>query len=74
MVDARGGAATWTGTETFDWAGARIGQAEGPAARIGHPHCPTCGQPVVRQSATQMVDRVLAWPAKCFRRVEESLR
>ena len=28
-------------------------------ARAGTPHCPTCGQPVIRQSATQIVDRVL---------------
>ncbi|HJQ95420.1 MAG TPA: excinuclease ABC subunit UvrA, partial [Acidimicrobiia bacterium] len=28
-------------------------------ARVGVPHCPTCGQPVLRQSATQMVDRLL---------------
>jgi excinuclease ABC subunit A len=32
-------------------------------ARVGVPHCPDCGRPVVRQSATQIVDRVLAWPA-----------
>ncbi|HEX6938720.1 MAG TPA: excinuclease ABC subunit UvrA [Longimicrobiales bacterium] len=32
-------------------------------ARCGTPHCPTCGRAVVRQSATQIVDRVLAWPA-----------
>ncbi|HEX2187302.1 MAG TPA: hypothetical protein VHG51_00320, partial [Longimicrobiaceae bacterium] len=30
-------------------------------ARAGTPHCPTCGQPVQRQSATQIVDRVLEW-------------
>jgi excinuclease ABC subunit A len=28
-------------------------------ARVGTPHCPTCGRPVIRQSATQIVDRVL---------------
>jgi excinuclease ABC subunit A len=32
-------------------------------ARTGAPHCPTCGHAVVRQSATQMVERVLGWPA-----------
>ncbi|MGH7507327.1 MAG: excinuclease ABC subunit UvrA, partial [Longimicrobiales bacterium] len=32
-------------------------------ARVGTPHCPTCGRPVRRQSATQIVDQVLAWPA-----------
>jgi excinuclease ABC subunit A len=29
-------------------------------ARVGVPHCPTCGQPVLRQSASQVVERVLA--------------
>jgi excinuclease ABC subunit A len=29
-------------------------------ARVGIPHCPNCGEPVVRQSATQIVDNVLA--------------
>ncbi len=28
-------------------------------ARAGTPHCSTCGEPVIRQSATQIVDRVL---------------
>jgi len=33
-------------------------------ARVGVPHCPNCGQPVRRQSATQIVDQVLALPEK----------
>ncbi len=28
-------------------------------ARAGTPHCPNCGAPVLRQSATQIVDRLL---------------
>ena len=28
-------------------------------ARVGIPHCPECGQPILRQSATQIVDQVL---------------
>jgi len=28
-------------------------------ARAGTPHCPNCGEPVIRQSASQIVDRVL---------------
>jgi len=28
-------------------------------ARAGTPHCPTCGDPVLRQSASMMVDRIL---------------
>jgi len=32
-------------------------------ARVGTPHCPSCGNPVERQSATQIVERVMALPA-----------
>ena len=31
-------------------------------ARIGHPHCPRCGEPVSRQTPQQIVDRLLALP------------
>src|ERR1700741_2602969 len=31
-------------------------------ARAGTPHCPNCGRPVERQSATQIADAVLTWP------------
>ena len=31
-------------------------------ARVGTPHCPSCGRPVRRQSATQIASRVAAWP------------
>src|SRR5688572_12851221 len=32
-------------------------------ARAGTPHCPNCGRPVQRQSAAQIGDIVLGWPA-----------
>ena len=32
-------------------------------ARAGTPHCPTCGRPVQRQSAAQISETVLTWPA-----------
>ena len=32
-------------------------------ARAGTPHCPNCGRPVARQSAGQIADIVLGWPA-----------
>jgi excinuclease ABC subunit A len=32
-------------------------------ARAGTPHCPNCGRPVQRQSAAQIADTILAWPA-----------
>ncbi|MBI2879897.1 MAG: excinuclease ABC subunit UvrA, partial [Candidatus Rokubacteria bacterium] len=32
-------------------------------ARIGVPHCPSCGQPIAAQTVQQMVDRVLTLPA-----------
>ena len=28
-------------------------------ARVGRPHCPTCGRPVARQTPQQIVDRIL---------------
>ncbi len=31
-------------------------------ARIGHPHCPQCGEPIARQSAEQIIDAVMAFP------------
>ncbi|NDJ85778.1 MAG: excinuclease ABC subunit UvrA [Chloroflexi bacterium] len=31
-------------------------------ARVGRPHCPTCGQPLEAQSAQQIVDTVAAMP------------
>ncbi|HEX6535894.1 MAG TPA: excinuclease ABC subunit UvrA [Gemmatimonadaceae bacterium] len=31
-------------------------------ARVGIPHCPSCGRPVQRQSASQIADTVLGWP------------
>jgi excinuclease ABC subunit A len=31
-------------------------------ARIGHPHCPTCGDPISQQSAEQIVDAVMSSP------------
>jgi excinuclease ABC subunit A len=33
-------------------------------ARIGIPHCPVCGREIAQQSVDQMVDRVLALPAR----------
>ncbi|MEJ2579489.1 MAG: excinuclease ABC subunit UvrA, partial [Kineosporiaceae bacterium] len=31
-------------------------------ARIGVPHCPTCGEPITRQTPQQIVDRLLELP------------
>src|SRR5579863_8435187 len=31
-------------------------------ARVGKPHCPTCGRPVARQTPQQIVDRVMELP------------
>jgi len=31
-------------------------------ARIGHPHCPNCGDPISQQSAEQIIDAVLTLP------------
>ncbi|MEA2400929.1 MAG: excinuclease subunit, partial [Thermoleophilaceae bacterium] len=32
-------------------------------ARIGHPHCPTCGRPIDAQSAEQIIDQVMTLEA-----------
>src|SRR3978361_606122 len=31
-------------------------------ARIGHPHCPICGEPISKQTPQQIVDRALEMP------------
>ena len=31
-------------------------------ARVGHPHCPVCGEPIARQTPQQIVDRLLELP------------
>src|SRR5213593_2696008 len=31
-------------------------------ARVGHPHCPTCGRPIERQTVQQIVDSILGIP------------
>ncbi|MFN7956166.1 MAG: excinuclease ABC subunit UvrA [bacterium] len=33
-------------------------------ARVGKPHCPTCGKRIASQTPQQMVDRILAYPAE----------
>lgn len=31
-------------------------------AKVGHPHCPNCGQPIQRQTVSQIVETVAAMP------------
>ncbi|HXF63321.1 MAG TPA: excinuclease ABC subunit UvrA, partial [Caldilineaceae bacterium] len=31
-------------------------------ARVGQPHCPTCGEPITQQTATQIVDSIMEMP------------
>jgi excinuclease ABC subunit A len=33
-------------------------------ARVGHPHCPSCGRPIAGQSAEQIIDQVMALPER----------
>ena len=33
-------------------------------ARVGHPHCPVCGEPIAKQSPQQIVDQLLEMPEK----------
>ncbi len=32
-------------------------------ARVGRPHCPACGRPIMRQTVQQIVDAILSTPA-----------
>ncbi|MBI2939784.1 MAG: excinuclease ABC subunit UvrA [Chloroflexi bacterium] len=31
-------------------------------ARVGHPHCPSCGRPIAQQTVEQVVDSILSLP------------
>lgn len=31
-------------------------------ARVGHPHCPSCGRPITKQTVSQMVDQLMELP------------
>ena len=33
-------------------------------ARIGHPHCPVCGEPITKQTPQQIVDQLLELPQR----------
>ncbi|HXE43684.1 MAG TPA: excinuclease ABC subunit UvrA [Conexibacter sp.] len=33
-------------------------------ARVGHPHCPSCGRAIADQSAEQIIDQVMALPER----------
>ncbi|WP_394160655.1 excinuclease ABC subunit UvrA [Galactobacter valiniphilus] len=33
-------------------------------ARIGHPHCPICGEPITKQTPQQIVDRLMESPER----------
>ena len=33
-------------------------------ARVGHPHCIVCGEPIAKQSPQQIVDQILAMPER----------
>lgn len=33
-------------------------------ARVGHPHCPECGEPISKQTPQQIVDQLLEMPEK----------
>ena len=33
-------------------------------ARVGIPHCPNCGRPIMKQTVDQMVDQLMAYPER----------
>lgn len=72
MVDAHGNAATWTGTECFDWAGGRIGQAEGAAAASG-PGVVVTGQGYTAQGNILVSEETVAAMAAAYEATEGEL-
>ena len=71
MVDARGGAATWTGDSCFDWAGGRTGgQADG---RTGGKGQLVVGRGYAAQANIMVSDQTVKNMAEAFERTSGAL-
>jgi uncharacterized Ntn-hydrolase superfamily protein len=66
LVDARGNAASFTGTRTFDWAGGRVGGAA--AARLGGKGEVIAGRTYAAQANIMVSDRTVKNMAETFER------
>ncbi len=72
IVDARGQAATWTGTECFEWAGGRVGRAGGQAAAAS-PGVVVTGSGYTAQGNILVSEETVAAMASAFESANGSL-
>ena len=69
MVDARGSAASFTGTATFDWAGGRVGQIDGrPGGLAGGKGATIVGHHYAAQANIMVSDQTVKNLAETFER------
>ncbi|HEX5634805.1 MAG TPA: DUF1028 domain-containing protein [Gemmatimonadales bacterium] len=66
MVDARGNAASFTGTRTFDWAGGRVGKAGTPGGLAGGKDQVIAGRDYAAQGNIIVSDRTVRDMATTF--------
>jgi uncharacterized Ntn-hydrolase superfamily protein len=68
MVDARGGSASFTGRNTFDWAGGRVGNAGTPGGRTGGKGEVIVGRGYAAQANIMVSDQTVKNLAETFER------
>lgn len=73
MVDARGNAASFTGTRTFDWAGGRVGRPEGRGNIPGGKGEVIAGHGYTAQANIMVSDQTVKNLAEAFERTSGSL-
>ena len=73
IVDANGNAATWTGTECFEWAGGEVGSASGNAGTAAAPGVVVVGEGFTAQGNILVSQETVDALANTFRQTEGSL-
>jgi uncharacterized Ntn-hydrolase superfamily protein len=73
MVDARGNAASFTGTSTFDWAGGRVGTVGKTGGRLGGKGEVIVGRTYTAQANIMVSDQTVKNMAETYERAQGSL-
>ncbi|MFL5403304.1 MAG: DUF1028 domain-containing protein [Gemmatimonadales bacterium] len=73
VVDARGNAASFTGTSTFDWAGGRVGAGGGTGGRAGGKGDVIVGRGFAAQANIMVSDQTVKNLAETFERTRGNL-
>ncbi len=73
MVDARGGAVSFTGTRTFDWAGGRVGKPGTPGGLLGGKGAVIVGRGYAAQANIMVSDQTVKNLAETFERSSGTL-